>query len=388
MHSDKSWKQPAFGLLIAGSFALSLFGCGGGGGGSSSVPAGGSAGAGLSTANTTLSLTVPNAASGSSAARSAQSVPSAINGVTVYAYAASGTQPSVPTLVGDLSLTPSGGNKTLCVAASAGRSCTIAFAAPVGTDTVSIQLYDAEPVSGSIPSTANLVASGMTSLTVSLNGSNAASIILNSVAGTVNSDGSATFNPLIPSGNSAGITGGAVTFAIPAGGVPAGEQVGVSEVLQLTLPLSSVRSPQTVTTSTPTPSPTPTPTLAPTPTPVPTPTLPAFGPGSGNTFIYGIGFTISGGSAPLTQPLIISAAFQISAALASTLGLSGTFYIAQQTASSYTLVGSAAYTVSGTTLTVTGSKTGIVQPGIYVLYLPGTPPTPTPIPTATICGKC
>lgn len=378
MNSDKSWKQPAFGLLIAGSVALSLFGCGGGSGGSSSVPAGGSAGAGLSTANTTLSLTVPNAASGSSAARSAQSVPSAINGVTVYAYAASGTQPSVPTLVGDLSLTPTSGNKTLCVAASGGRSCTIAFAAPIGTDTVSVQLYDAEPVSGSVPSTANLVASGMASLTVSLNGSNTASIVLNSVAGTVNANGSATFNPLIPSATSSGITGGAVTFAIPIGGVPAGEQVGVSEVLQLTLPLSSVRSPQAAATTPPPPTPTPTATSKPTPTP----TLPAFGPGSGNTFIYGIGFTISGGSAPLTQPLTISAAFQISATLASTLGLSGTFYIAQQTASSYTLVGSAVYTVSGTTLTVTGTATGIVQPGIYVLYLPGTPPTPTPPPTS------
>ena len=359
-------EQRVLGLVFAASIVLSLLGCGGGGGGSSSLPSGSAANS--TSGGTTLSLSLPGSTAGSSAARSSQAVPSGINGVNVFAYASSGTQPSTPTLVGDLSLTPTGGNKSLCVAVSGGRSCTIAFTAPLGADTIVVQLYDAEPVSGAIPATANLVANGMTSVTVSTNGNNVANIVLNSTSGTVNGSGGATFTPLTASANAGGITGGSVVFAIATGGVPTGEQVAVSEVVQLNIPLSGVRRPQVVTTATP---------------------LPTFGPsrpGASNTFIYAFGFTISGGALPLAQPLTVGATFQITSALATTLGTSGTLLVAQQSGTSYTVVGSATYTVtSGTTLTVAGTATGILQPGIYVLYFPPPPPatpTPTPIPTS------
>jgi hypothetical protein len=351
-------EQRVLGLIFAASIVLSLLGCGGGG--LSSLPANGSA-ASSATGATTLSLSLPGSVAGSSDARSSQAVPSGINGVNVFAYASSGTQPSTPTLVGDLSLTPTSGNKSLCVAVSGGRSCTIAFTSPLGADTIVVQLYDAEPVSGTIPGTANLVASGMTSVTVSTNGNNVANIVLNSTAGTVDGSGGATFAPLTASANAGGITGGSVVFAIPAGGVPSGEQVAVSEVVQLNIPLSGVRRPQVVTTATP---------------------LPTFGPsqpGASNTFVYAFGFTISGGTKPLALPLTVGATFQITPALATTLGTAGTLLVAQQSGTSYTVVGSLTYVVtSGTTLAVAGTATGILQPGIYVLYFP---PPPTPAPT-------
>ena len=105
-----------------------------------------------------------------------------------------------------------------------------------------------------------------------------------------------------------------MNFSI-AGGVPSGEQVAVSEVLQLTIPLSAVRSPQVASTSVP------------------------FVPGGG-TFIYGVGLVLSGltTTLPLTQPLKVNATFQITPALTSKLSAGGALYVAQQTGTSYTNV--------------------------------------------------
>jgi hypothetical protein len=328
------------GLALAVPIVFS--GCGGGGGGSSALPGSVSA-ASNARANVTMSISIPNTGTSSaSATRSLQAVPSSSTGIAVFVYAAvPGTQPSTPTLVGDLSLTPTGGNQSLCVPSGGARQCTITFSAPVGTDVVSVQLYDAEPSGNplAIPASAHVVAMGVSqAFTVSANGQNGVTVPLN-IPGTVNPDGSASFPALPSAGNaSVGITGGTVNVSIPAGGVPSGEQVSVQEVLTLTIPLSSIRRAQT------------------------------FVQGSGNTFIYGIGFAISGGSLPLTQSLTVSATFQITTGLATTLGLSGSLNVAQQTGTSYTDVGSVAYSVSGTTLTINGVS-GILGTGTYILYL-------------------
>ena len=112
-----------------------------------------------------VNFTIPSGNTGSSKARNSQSVPSGINAISLYVYPASGSQSATPTLVGDLALSPTGGNKTLCVAAGSSRNCSITFTAPVGADVVAIQLWDSEPAGGAIPTSAVLLASGTSSLT-------------------------------------------------------------------------------------------------------------------------------------------------------------------------------------------------------------------------------
>jgi hypothetical protein len=331
---------------VAGLVLFALSGCGGGGGGGgSAVPAVGAGPLSSTSAQTTIKFTVPNGNTASGSTRNSQSVPSSIAGIVVFAYAASGTQPSTPTLVGDLAVPPTvAGNTSLCVSVttpSPGRLCTITFTAPVGTDVVSVQLYDKEPSGGSIPSGANLVASGTSSLTVSLNGANSATITLNSVTATINASITTSLPPLTPSSGGS-ITGGSVNFSIPAGLAPNGAQVGVAEVLQLSLPaLSSVRRVQST---------------------------------AGGTFVYAFGFTLSGASALSSPGLTISASFNISGPLSSSLSKSGTMNIARLSGTTYVDTGTVGYTFSSGTLTLSGGSSGVTLPGVYIIYIPAAAP--------------
>jgi len=284
-----------------------------------------------------ISFAIPNGNTGSSKTRNSQSVPTGINSVTVFAYPATGTQPATPNLVGDLSLTPTGGNKSLCVASSGGRLCTIAFTAPVGADVVLVQLWDMEPSGGAIPTGANLLASGTASVTVSANGSNSATITLNSVTATINSSITTNLPPLTPT-PSGSITGGSVNFSIAPGLAPNGAQVGISEVLQLSLPaLASVRRAQST---------------------------------AGGTFVYAFGFTLTGATALSPPGLTISASFSVSGPLVSSLAASGTMNVARLSGTTYTDTGSVSYTYSAGTLTISGGSSGVTSSGVYIIYIP------------------
>lgn len=333
----------AFAVAVA-----ALCACGGGGGGASAVPhvSSGTTTPAGSSGNATLSFTIPGGNTGTSKTRASQSVPSSINGVLVYAYAGT-TVPSTPALVGDLSLTPSGGNKSLCVAASGGRQCSLTFSAPVGTDTIAIQLYDSEPVGGAIPSTANLVASGSTQIAIGANGTSSGSITLNSISQSFGASGG-SLPPLTPTAT-ASISSGSVNLSLPSGLISGNEQVSVSEVLSLLLPLATQRHPQYVA-------------------------------GSGNTEIYAFGLTFAP-PVTLTGSMSLSGTtFTIAGSLATKLAAApaGTFYVALQTSTTYVDVGTVTYSYNTSTsvLTITSGVTpvsgqnGISGAGIYVLYLP------------------
>lgn len=329
-------------LLTATAVAL-LAGCGGGGGGggSTAIPATSSGGS----ASQTLSFTISNPVSVTGDSRKPQTVASSINGLAVFAFAASGTMPTTPTFVGDLSLTPSAGNTSLCVASGGSRVCTITFSAPVGADIVFIKLYDMEPSGGAIPSTATVLASGSGTLTVNLNGTNSATITLNSTAPfAVGTTAMLTPTAVAP------IASGSVSFALPAG-TSGSVSANVSEVLQLLLPLGTARKPQFVS-------------------------------GAGNTEIWAFGLNLTPSTTTLPSPgmTLNGTAFVLTGSLLSTFtsAPSGTLNIALYTGTGYTDVGyvTYAFTTATKTLAITsdtqllGGESGINQTGVYVVYLP------------------
>ncbi len=297
----------------------------------------------------TLTMTVPSGAVATSSTRTAKSVPAGSKGIAVYAYLASGTQPSTPAFVGDLEVPATNGNTQICSPVTGGVSCTITFSAPVGTDIIAVQLYDTAPSGGAIPKSATLLAAGTPSggtVTINANGSNPISISINSASATIGAGGG-TVGTFTPTGSST-ITGGSIGFSIPSGAVGGNVQVGVSEVLTLFIPLSNQRKP-------------------------------LFTQGAGNTFVYGFAITFSP-STTLSSPLSINASFQVTGSLASSLASSGSLNVAQWTGSTYNDVGYASYTYSGGTLTINGASTGVTTSGIYILYIPapGTAVTPPP----------
>jgi len=277
--------------------------------------------------------------------------------VAVYTYAAGGSMPSTPNLVGDLSLTPSAGNKSLCVASSGGRACTLTFSAPTGSDVVFVKLYDLEPSGGAIPSNAVVLASGSGTITVGTNGANTATISLNSTAPF----GVGATAMLAPTAN-APISSGSVSLALPAG-TSGSVSANVSEVLQLLLPLSTQRKPQFVS-------------------------------GAGNTEIWAFGLNLTPASTILPSPGVTlnGTAFVLTGSLLSTLTAapSGTLSVALYNGTGYTDVGYMTYTFtpSTSTLAITSdvlllaNESGINQTGIYVVYLPPAGSVVPPPPSA------
>jgi hypothetical protein len=379
-------------VAIAAAFLVS---CGGGGGGTSAVPSGSSNSASGGTSKLSMAVTIPdgnaettsNAARSASGFRSSESVAPSIKGVAVFAYPAGTTMPATPVLVGDLVLNAAG---SLCVASGADRACSLNFTAPVGNDTVTIKLYDQEPSGGAIPATANLVATGTAAITVSTNGTNTASLTLNSITSSPLGSGGGAVGALDPSDNGS-ISGGIVLFTLLAGAVPGSQQVtaSIAEVTDLSgLPsLSMQRRPQ-------------------------------FVQGAGNTLIYAFGFTLTPTLTLNSSVTLKGTSFVISGSTllsALTAAPTGTLNIAVYGGTSYTDVGSVAYTFTASTQTlnitsdVTGlnGQMGVTQTGVYILYLPppvvgsvetpsptmapsstptpvpGVSPTPTPTPSPT-----
>src|SRR6185312_2177214 len=191
-----------FAVAIAAAFLVS---CGGGGGGSSAVPSGSSNVASGGSSKLSMAVTIPDGNETTSSAarsvtdfRSSESVAPSIKGVAVFAYPAGTTMPGTPVLVGDLVVNAAG---SLCVASGTDRACSLSFTAPVGNDTVTIKLYDQEPSGGAIPTNANLVATGTAAITVSANGSNSASLTLNSITSAPLGSGGGAVGALDPSDN-------------------------------------------------------------------------------------------------------------------------------------------------------------------------------------------
>jgi len=79
-------------------------------------------------------------------------VSSSANGALVTTYAHSDTNHTTPLGSSATNISPSSG---ACTTVSGGRNCTIAIAAPAGSDDFVFGLYDASPVNGAIPSTAH-----------------------------------------------------------------------------------------------------------------------------------------------------------------------------------------------------------------------------------------
>jgi hypothetical protein len=119
------------------SLALTVAACGGGGGTGSSVNPNANANPGGAMVSGVATLTIPNASTASSVRRaqfvspSAQSLSITIDGAApIYANVSAAS--------------------SLCTAGSGGRTCTIPVSAPVGTDAISLGLYDGANGAGNL----------------------------------------------------------------------------------------------------------------------------------------------------------------------------------------------------------------------------------------------
>jgi hypothetical protein len=339
--------------------------CGGGGGGSTALPTSGSSNSSTALGPMSVGFSIVNSVPTSDGKRSPQSVSSSIKGLAVFAYPAGTTQPSTPTMVGDLTGPP------LCQVGNSGRTCNITFNASVGQDAVVMQFYDQVPSGGTI--TGNIICTGSGPITVSANGTNSATITLNCSAPF--SVGSTAMLAATPTTS---ITSGSVSFALPSG-TGGAVAATVSEVLQVLLPLSTQRRPQ-------------------------------FVQGAGNTSVWAFGLNLTPSTTILPSPgvSLINTAFVLTGSLASTFAAapSGTLNAAVYTGTGYTDVGymTYSYTASSNTLVITSNmfllsgETGVNQSGIYVVYMPPaaqivpTPPAANSLsvaftpPTGTISG--
>jgi hypothetical protein len=343
-------------LLVA---AAALSSCGGGGGGASSaIPA--SANGGSQSANATLSIGIQSTGT-AGATRSTQSLPTNSSAIAIYTYLANGNPPSTPTLVASLVSAPP------CTAASGPRTCSITFSAPVSTTAnptvVAVQIYDTAPINCTNGTNCtlkggNVIAGGIASQAINVNGANSVNVTLSSVSQQVSISGSSpvalpTLAPII--GGGSGIVGGSLNITVPGNsGLSNGTVLTVGGVAptQLTVQISSnTRRPQ-------------------------------FTSGAGNTYVYGLSFALNP-SQTLNVPLQVGASFQVNASLGSQLGSSGTLSVAQFNGTTYADVGTIGYTYSAPTLTITDTGTSGIKLGstggvVYVIYLSAPSVTLTP----------
>jgi hypothetical protein len=335
--------------LVVAAAALSA--CGGGGGGASSaIPA--SANAGSQSANATLSIGIQSAGT-AGATRSTQSLPTNSSAIAIYTYLANGNPPSTPTLVASLVSAPP------CTVASGPRTCSITFSAPVSTSAnptvVAVQIYDTAPINCTNGTNCtlnggNVLAGGIASQAINVNGANSVNITLGSVSQQVSISGSSpvalpTLAPII--GGGSGIVGGSLNITVPGNsGLSNGTVLTVGGVAptQLTVQISSIRRRQ------------------------------QFVAGAGNTYVYAINFGLNP-SQTLGVPLQVGASFQVNATLGAKLSARGTLNVAQFNGTTYTDVGTVGYSYTAPTLTITDTGTSGITSGttsgiIYVIYLP------------------
>ena len=119
--------------------------------------------------------------------------------------------------------------------------------------------------------------------------------------------------------------------------------------MQLVLPLSSARRPEAK-----------------------APGEQAAAPQPGNLLVYGLDFTLIGPSTLLQALVLTGTNFDVSGTLAASLDAPGAIYllnIAMVSGGTYVDVGNLTYSYANDVLTVTGGSSGILQPGLYVLYL-------------------
>lgn len=294
---------------------------------------------------------------GQGASRSGQTLPTPTNGgIAVLTYQGTSSTPATTSVA------------PLC----SSTSCPVSFSAPIGATVIVVQIYStAAPVTTTIPGGSTLLAFGSTTYTFSANGTNSPSITLNATtAGSptspgggstvqTSSGGGVSIPTYVPNYTASGSTLGAGTsigFTIPTGaGLSSNVAAGISDVIQsqLTVTLSSARAAASI------------PSYAPTSSSVT------------NYFIYGFALTLVNTASPGTtvtagSPLCIAnpSTFVITnSTLQNALGPAGTLYIAQPTGSTYTNVGTIAYTFSGNTLTTGTCTSTITQNGIYIIYL-------------------
>jgi hypothetical protein len=335
-------------LLVA---AAALSACGGGGGGASSaIPA--SANGGSQSANATLSIGIQSTGT-AGATRSTQSLPTNSSAIAIYTYLANGNPPSTPTLVASLVSAPP------CTAASGPRTCSITFSAPVSTSAnptvVAVQIYDTGPINCTNGTNCtlnggNVIAGGIASQAINVNGANSVNVTLSSVSQQVSISGSSpvalpTLAPII--GGGSGIVGGSLNITVPGNsGLSNGTVLTVGGVAptQLTVQISSIRRRQ------------------------------QFVAGTGNTYVYAINFGLNP-SQTLSVPLQVGASFQVNATLGAKLSARGTLNVAQFNGTTYIDVGTVGYSYAAPTLTITDTGTSGITSGttsgvVYVIYLP------------------
>jgi hypothetical protein len=259
--------------------------------------------------------------------------------------------------IGDLTLAPPANNIQLCQPSGGSKICTITVSAPAGNDVFSVQLFDTEPTCAnqqtcSLSAAANLLATGATTASISNNAANSVSIVLSAGTFGAITPGAAFSPPAQPVTTSSTISGGQLAFSLPAGSVPApppAAQVGISTILQLVLPLSSARRPEFAASAAPT-----------------------FAPVAGNLLVYGLDFTLLGPSTLLQALSVTGTYFDVGGTLAASLDAPGAVYalnVAMVSNGTYVDVGNLSFTYAADVLTVTGGSTGILQSGLYILYL-------------------
>jgi streptogramin lyase len=156
---------------------LLLCACGGGGG--SGVPPAGSV-SGSQTIDTAIQITVPNASKTTNAKlRRRYSTAWNTAGVTIAAYTS--PRSSNPTAIAQEAFDVSAASSN-CTAIASGRTCTFTLGLPgTGTDDFVTTSYDAAPVSGSIPVTANQLGIGISAGVVITSGTNPLKFIIDGV---------------------------------------------------------------------------------------------------------------------------------------------------------------------------------------------------------------
>ncbi|HET9030826.1 MAG TPA: hypothetical protein VFN49_11695 [Candidatus Aquilonibacter sp.] len=136
--------------------ALLISGCGGGGSPAlPSAPAPSSPGGAMQKIK--MALVIPLPSKTTSGKRASFVSPSAAGA----SIAVSGSHGGSATTVADISSASSA-----CTTSAGQRTCTVTASAPFDTDTFTISLYDAAPVSGSIPATAHLLSTGSVTQTI------------------------------------------------------------------------------------------------------------------------------------------------------------------------------------------------------------------------------
>lgn len=168
--------------MLALGIALLVAGCGGGGGGGATVPSPQQSGGNAATQRVPISLVIPQNGSTSGNKHRAYISASALGAAIVV------TQGSI-TVNATLDLSS---GSSACTGTGSARTCTATVTVPVGTDSFTVTLYNESPAGNAIPSNAQILGIGTSTVTVSASTTGVSVYVGGEIAG---------FGATIPSGS-------------------------------------------------------------------------------------------------------------------------------------------------------------------------------------------